>query len=418
MYTLKIAGKEVLSFGRNVENPQYPLTAKALSDLFTGGPTAAGISVSENNAMNLSAVYSAVRVISESIAVLPLQLFAKTDRGREMLPKHPLYKLVHDEPNSYQSSFTFRETKAAQQCLWGNAYSRIHRDKLLRPAELENYQPQDVTPHFDPKRRKIFYVINGRDIVEQANMLHIPALSTDGIAGKSPIQTARESIALGMAMEKFGARFFGSGANMDGVLEHPGKLSTTAFQKLKDDWTKNRSGLSNSHTTSILEEGMKYTRIGIPPEEAQFLTSRKFQVTEIARWFRLPPHLLADLERSNISNIEPLDIGFVKYSLMPWLKRWEHELNRKLLNEEDKGTMYFEFNVDAFLRGDIKTRTEWYSKMIAARVFNPNEVREMENWNAYEGGDKYENPNTSSPKEQAHQEQPEPEHKPNHDDNE
>lgn len=403
MFAIKIAGKEILSFGRNAENPQYPLTSKALVDLMGGGTTDAGVQVSENTSLTFSAVYSAVRVIAESLAVLPLQVFKSSDKGRDLLRNHPLYFRLHDEPNGYQSSFTWRETSAAHQCLWGNAYSFIHRDKLMRAQEFESIHPQRVAVNFDAAKRKIFYVIDGQHIVEQSNMLHIPALSLDGIKGKSPIQVARESIGLGLAMQKFGGRFFGSGANLSGVLEHPGKLGEVAHKHLKDTWQKQRAGIDNSHSTAILEEGMKYQRIGVPPEEAQFLTSRKFQVTEIARWFRLPPHLLADLERSNISNIEPLDIGFVKYSLAPWLKRWEQELNRKLLTEQEKREgVYFEFNVDGLLRGDIRTRAEWYSKMIAARVLSPNEVRRMENRNDYEGGDSFENPNTSSNKAKKH----------------
>src|SRR3972149_10694455 len=200
---------------------------------------------------------------------------------------------------------------------------------------------------FHATAQKIFYAINGTDIIEQSNMLHIPALSTDGIEGKSPVAIARESIGLGMSMQKVRARIFGKGANPDFILEHPGKLSEQAISNIKNSWATEAAGISNTHKPRVIEEGMKVTKLSIAPEEAQFLESRKFQITEIARWFRLPPHMIGDLSNSTFSNIEQQDIGFVKYSLSPWLKRWEQELNRKLLTELEKKNTFIEFNLDA-----------------------------------------------------------------------
>lgn len=394
MYSLRIFGKELLSFGRATISAPSDLTAKNMTALFSGISTDAGVNVNEESSLGFSAVYSAVRVISEAIATLPLQVYTKTEEGREMNSDHPLYYILHDQPNIYQTSYTYRETLSAHQCLWGNAYSFIERDGASRVVGLHPIHPSLVVPKFDDTKKKIFYVINNKEVIEQSNILHFPALSMDGIIGKSPIQVAKESIGLGMAAEKFGASFYGNGANMTGILKHPGKLTESSQNRLRNSWNKHE-GIGKAHGTAILEEGMTYERISIPPEQAQFLGTRKFQISEIARWFKLPPHLLGDMERTTFSNIESQDIAFIKYSLAPWLKRWEQELNKKLLTNAEKGNTYFEFNVEGFLRGDIKTRSEFYSKMITSRVLSPNEVRRMENLRDYDGGDSYDNPNTT-----------------------
>jgi HK97 family phage portal protein len=397
-YEFKIGGKSIFSFGRSVENANIPLTGTKILEIFGGTPTESGVSVNESTAMTLSSVYCAVRVITESIAQLPLQIFQKTENGRELLSEHPLYYKLHDQPNNFQTAFTFRETVATRQCLAGNGYAYISRDSLGNVLELIPFPvDMDIVPKYDSKRSTIFYVVNGRDIIEQANILHMPALSMDGIEGKSPVTLAKESFGLGIVQERFASRFFGKGANPDVILEHPAKLGAQAIDNIKKSWTKD-SGASNSFLPKVLEEGMKFTKLSIAPEEAQFLESRKFSKTEIATWFRLPPHMINDLSQSTFSNIEQQDIGFVKYSLAPWLKRWEQEHNRKLLTEQEKKDgVFIEFNLDGLLRGDTATRGEFYTKMIAARVFSPNEVRRMENRSDYEGGDKYENPNTTSP---------------------
>ena len=396
MFQIKIGKYPILSFGRANEN--ITLTGTKLLEIIGGGnDTDSGISVSESNSINFSAVYCATRVISESIAFLPLQIFRKTEKGRELLTMHSLYFKLHDQPNNFQTAFTFRETMATRQCLNGNAYAFISRDGSGNILEIIPFGLETkVEPKFDSKRSKIFYIINGKDILEQSNILHIPALSTDGIEGKSPVAIARESIGLGMSMQKFGARFFGKGANPDFILEHPGKLSEQAISNIKNSWATDAAGISNTHKPRVIEEGMKVTKLSISPEESQFLDSRRFQITEIARWFRLPPHMIGDLSNATFSNIEQQDIGFVKYSLSPWLKRWEQELNRKLLTEAEKKNTFIEFNLDGLLRGDTITRSNFYSQMIAARVLSPNEVRRKENMNDYDGGDKFENPNTSS----------------------
>lgn len=399
MFSIKIAGKELISFGRDASN--VSITGKEILKLLGGGAqTDAGISISEENSLTYSAVYAAVRCISESLAMLPLQIYQKTDKGREQLTDHRLSYAISNQPNNFQTSYQFRETLTTHQCLWGNAYAYIIRDRADRIVQLIPLHPSRVYPYFDEKLLRVFYVVDSKQIIEQSDMLHFPALSLDGIIGKSPIRLARENIGLSMATQKFGARFFGNGANPDVVMEHPGKLGDKAIEHLRSSWLNRHGGIEKSHNLAILEEGMKMNKLSIPPEESQFLQTRQFQVVEVARWFRVQPHMIADLSRSTFSNIEAQDIGFIKYTLLPWLKRWEQQLNMKLLTEDEKsGGAYWEFNQEALLRGDVKTRTEYYSKMRTIGAMNANEIRQKENMNLREdeGGNSYDNPNTSRP---------------------
>lgn len=397
---IKIFGKEILSVSRNAENPQYPLTSKTLAELFTGdSKTGSGINVTEEKALAISAVYNAVRIISETIAVLPLQKFRRTAKGKELMKDDPMYFMLHDQPNNYQDSFIWRETATGHQCLWGNHYSKIDRDPIGRIRQLLPYNPSkdSVEPVYDPKRNKIFYVINNDEVIDQANMLHFKSFSFDGVKGKSPIRIARESMGLAMALEQHAGQFFGSGAQMDVVIKHPQKLGDDAHKHLKDSFNSTHRA-SGKRTTAILEEGMSIDKLSVAPEEAQFLQSRKFSVTDVARWFRLPPHMLADLEKSSFSNIEQMDIGFVKYSMAPWLKRQEQEYTRKLLTEDERKDCFYEYNLDGLLRGDVKTRAYYYQTMRTIGALNANEIREMENRNHREdeGGNSFENPNTTA----------------------
>ncbi len=334
--------------------------------------------------------------------MIPLSLYQRTDNGRKTLFDDPLYYILHDEPNAYMDSFIWRELQMAYLLLWGNAYNYIERDGAGRIISLIPLKPEWIEPKLDGKRKKIYYVVdfgngNGAEVIEQTNILHFKGLSFDGVKGKSPVRIARESHGVALATQKFGAKFFGNGANLSGLITHPSKLSEPALNNLKKSWQKHE-GIDNAQSTPILEEGMKYEKIGIPPDEAQFLETRKFQVTEVARWFNLPTHKLNDLERATFSNMEQQDINFVKYSVMPWAKRMEMEMKRKLINESDKKTHYFEYNLEGLLRGDIKTRAYYYQTMRTIGVLNANEIRELENLNhrTDAGGDSYENPNTTA----------------------
>jgi len=349
--------------------------------------SASGINVNEKSAIGFTAVWSAVKILSEAVAGLPIQTFKQNGDSKELDRQNPIYSLLHSEPNPWMTSFVFHQAMMTNVLLYGNAFAVIHKDASETPKWLEIIPPDDVT--ISIKRQK-WYKIKGRDAkVPDRNMIHIPGLSYNGLLGKSPIMVCQESIGLGVAAEKFGATFFGNGANMTGVLEAPFAMTPDQQKNLANSWDKKNKGLDKSGGTAILEGGLKYTRIGIPPEQAQFILTRKFQVTEIARIFNLPPHLIGDLERSTNNNIEQQSIEFVQFSLMPWLRRFEQEYNRKLFKEIEKSTSFVQFNVQGLLRGDAKARAEYYSKLWNLGTLSDNEIRAFENLNPIEGGDKH-----------------------------
>ena len=276
--------------------------------------------------------------------------------------------------------------------LWGNAYAVIRRDENSNIQELILVHPSDVNVFRSEKDSRLYYTvsIDGRGYnVASKDMLHIPGLSFDGIKGYSPIAVMRESMGLGLAAQKFGARFFGNGANMDGVIEVAGTLSDTVYDRLRKSWDEKYHGISNSHKTAILEGGSTYKRIGIPPEEAQFLQTRQFQISEVGRMFGVQPHLLMDLDRATNNNIEHQGMEFVTFTLTPWVSRIEAELNRKLFTTEEKITKYVEFNLSGLLRGDSKSRSEYYKSMFSIGAMSPNRIRQLENESAYDGGDQH-----------------------------
>jgi HK97 family phage portal protein len=359
-------------------------------EFFGGGhKSKAGVVVTEETAMRLSVVYACTNILGESIASLPVSVYKSTGEGSEEATKHWVHWLLHYEPNAHMTSFTFRHTLQTHAALYGNAYARIIRNGGARPISLKILSPLDCRPYLDEVTDTLWYKHKGETIPAQ-DILHIPALSFDGILGKSPIRTAMDNIGLAMAAQEFGATFFGNGAHLGGVLQRPvgaPKLEGPATKAMLDSWNNNYSGPANNHKTALLQEGTEYHRIGIPPEEAQFIETRKFQVAEICRIFRIPPHMVQDLERSTNNNIEHQGIEFVVHTLRPWLKRWEEELNRKLFREDEKGKFYVKFNLDGLLRGDSKARGELYRTLFNTGAISPNEIRAMENMNAVEGGE-------------------------------
>lgn len=349
--------------------------------------SSSGIDVNKDTAISFTAVWSAVKLLSESIAGLPIQVFKREGDKKELDRENSNYNLLHSEPNPWMSSNAFHQAMAANVLLSGNAYATIHRDQTGDPKWLEIIDPQKVTVSI--KNLK-WYTIEGMDNkIPDRNMIHVMGLSFDGLIGKDVISICSESIGLGLAAEKFGAKFFGSGANMTGVLEYPLALSPDQRDNLSKSWDKKHAGLDNSGGTAVLEGGMKYNRIGIPPEQAQFILTRQFQVTEVARLWNIPPHMIGDLLRSTNNNIEQQSIEFVQYALMPWIKRFEQEYNRKLFRESDKGKYYVEFNVQGLLRGDAVARAEYYTKMWGIGNLSNNEIRGLENKNPVENGDKH-----------------------------
>ena len=375
-------------------------TAGSSYSFFMGG-SASGKQVNERTSMQMTAVYSCVRILSEAVASLPLNVFRYTGNGgKEKAFDHPLYRLLHDEPNPEMSSFIFRETLMTHLLLWGNAYAQIIRNGKGEVIALYPLMPDRMTVDRDGNGRLYYKYRKSNDdaptmesgVVNLApsDVLHVPGLGFDGLVGYSPIAMAKNAIGLAIAAEEYGSKFYANGAAPSGVLEHPGTLKDPA--RVRDSWNSTFGGSSNSHKVAVLEEGMKYTPISISPNEAQFLETRKFQINEIARIFRVPPHMVGDLEKSSFSNIEQQSLEFVKYTLDPWVVRWEQALYRTLLSEEEKKTLFFKFNVEGLLRGDYASRMNGYATARQNGWMSANDIRELEDLDripAELGGDLY-----------------------------
>ncbi|MCC8044872.1 MAG: phage portal protein [Clostridiales bacterium] len=355
--------------------------------------------VSERSAMQVAAVYACVRVLAEAVAQLPLHLYRYTGEGsKEKAADHPLYFLLHDEPNPEMSSFVFRETLMTHILLWGNAYAQIIRNGKGEVVALYPLMPNRMRVDRDEHGRLYYeYTLSDDDapqikktILKPSEVLHIPGLGYDGLVGYSPIAVAKNAVGLTIATEEYGAKFFANGATPGGILEYPGTVKDP--DKVREAWNKGFGGSSNSNKVAVLEEGMKYTPISINPDEAQFLDTRKFQIDEIARIFRVPPHLIGDLEHSTFSNIEQQSLEFVTYSLQPWLVRWEQGIHRVLLNENERKDYFVKFNVDGLLRGDYQSRMNGYATARQNGWMSANDIRELENLDRIpekDGGDLY-----------------------------
>ena len=367
--------------------------------MFRFGGSSSNKLVTERSSMQVAAVYACVRVLSEAVAQLPLHLYKYTgDGSKEKALDHPLYRLLHDEPNPEMSSFVYRETEMCHLLLWGNAYSQIIRNGKGEVVALYPLMPNRMTVSRDDKGRLYYeYTISDDDapqvkktILKPSEVLHIPGLGFDGLVGYSPIAVAKNAIGLSIATEEYGAKFFANGATPGGILEHPGVIKDP--DAVREAWNKGFGGSGNSSKVAVLEEGMKYTPISISPDEAQFLDTRKFQISEIARIFRVPPHMIGDLEHSTFSNIEQQSLEFVTYSLQPWLVRWEQGIHRALLSEDEKKDYFAKFNVDGLLRGDYQSRMNGYAVGIQNGFMSPNDVRTLENMDLIpdeRGGNRY-----------------------------
>ena len=381
-------------------------TAGSSYSFFLGG-TASGKYVTERSAMQMTAVYCCVRILSEAVASLPLQFYRYTDDGgKEKAVDHPLYFLLHDEPNPEMTSFIFRETLMTHLLLWGNAYSQIIRNGKGEVVALYPLMPDRMKVDRDEHGRLYYeYTVYDSDDVDGRkgtnkvgrtvrlqphDVLHIPGLRFDGLVGYSPIAMAKNAIGLAIATEEYGSKFFANGAAPSGVLEHPGTIKDPS--KVRESWQSTFGGSGNANKIAVLEEGMKYTPISISPEQAQFLETRKFQIDEIARIFRVPPHMIGDLEKSSFNNIEQQSLEFVKYTLDPWVSRWEQAMVRALLTPDEKKKYFFKFNVDGLLRGDYQSRMNGYATARQNGWMSANDIRELENLDripAEQGGDLY-----------------------------
>jgi HK97 family phage portal protein len=351
--------------------------------------------------MRTAAVYACVRVISEAIASLPLRLY-RFENGLVSEPDNALYDILHTSPNSEMTSFVFRETLMSHILLYGNGYAQILRDGLDRITALYPLLPNKMDVCRNPDNGQIFYTYwrdrdetrpqekSGGVALRKEEVLHIPGLSFDGLVGYSPIALAKNAIGMAIATEDYGASFFANGANPGGVLEHPSTLRDATA--LRETWEALYKGAKNSHRIAVLEEGLTFHAIGIPPEQAQFLETRKFQLNEIARVFRVPPHMIGDLEKSTFSNIEQQSMEFVKYTLDPWVVRLEQSMNQTLLSPSERKKYVIKFNLDGLLRGDYATRMNGYAIGRQNGWLSANDIRKLEDLNPIsveDGGDRY-----------------------------
>jgi len=362
------------------------------------GPTKAGTFVSERTAMQTAAVYACVRVISEAIASLPLHVYRYEDGGMRMDPQHHLYYLLHDAPNDEMTSFSFRETLMSHLLLYGNAYAQILRDGGGRVREIYPLLPNKMEVHRGADG-KLYYTYwrdydearpqekSGGITFKRDEILHIPGLSHDGISGYSPIDLARNAVGLAAATEEYGSSFFKNGANPGAILEYPGTLEEP--DKVRVIWEALYKGGGNGNRLAVLEDGMTFKQVALRPDQAQFLETRKFQINEIARIFRVPLHMIGDLDKSSFNNIEQQSMEFVKYTLDPWVVRWEQALRQSLVLPSERGSTVIKFNLDGLLRGDYATRMNGYATGIQNGFLSQNDVRRLENLNPIPNGDTY-----------------------------
>ena len=350
-----------------------------LSFLF--GDTTAGQTVNEKTSMQLTAVYACVRVLAESIAGLPVHIYRNNGKGKERVTDHPLCRILHDEPNPDMTSFVFREPMMSHLLLWGNAYAQILKARGGQVIGLFPLLPDKMKVDRDPKTKKLVYTYTKSDDqnpnfkgasqieLKQEQVLHIPGLSFDGLVGYSPIALAKNTVGMALACDEYGAKFFENGARPGGILKHPGVLKDPA--KVRENWQAVYGGAGNTGRVAVLEEGMEYQPLSLPPEEAQFLQTRKFQIE---------------------ANIEQQSLEFVKYTLNPWVIRWEQALQKALLSDKEKEEYFIRFNVDGLLRGDYASRMQGYSIGRQNGWLSVNDIRELEDMNPLpegEGGELY-----------------------------
>lgn len=350
---------------------------------------AAGVPVNAESSMRVAAVYGCVRVISETVGSLPLHIYRRTSSGKERADNHPLYRLLHDTPNEWQTAMEFREMMQAHLCLRGNAYAYINWVNDSQASELIPLSPDRVTVKQLPDMTREYHVRSdaGTRVFKAEDILHIRGLSSDGLVGRSVLEDAREAIGVAIATQEYANRFYANDATPSLVIKLQGKLSPEARKRLADTWQETFGGSRNARRTAVLEEGASIEPIAMTFDDAQFLETRKFQRSEIAGIFRVPPHMIGDLERATFGNIEHQSIEFVTHCIRPWLVRWEQALSKALFTAP--GLYFPEHNVEGLLRGDVKSRYEAYAVGRANGWLSANDIRSLENLNPIAGGDTY-----------------------------
>lgn len=361
---------------------------------FDFGAAASGKNVTEETAIQISTVYACVRVLAETIASLPLNVYESDGKvGSRIAENHPLEYLLHDAPNEEMTSFIWREQMMTQILLRGNSYSQIVRNGKTAIMSIYPLLSSNMTVDRDDSGALTYkYQMADENTItlSPAEVLHIPGMGFDGIMGYSPIALMKTTLGLTLAAEEYGSKVFGNGATPAGVLTHPNRLKDP--EKLRNAWNAAYGGSANAGKIAILEEGMKFERISMPNSEAQFLETRKFQVNEICRIYRVPPHMVGDLEHATFSNIEHQSISFAVHTIRPWLVRIEQSMNKALFSKNERGKYFVKFNMDGLMRGDYKSRMEGYAIARQNGWMSADDIRGLENLNpigAAKGGEEY-----------------------------
>jgi HK97 family phage portal protein len=347
----------------------------------------AGVVVSPATAKKLTAVGACIKVISETLGQISVDVYKKVEDGKVVYTEHPAQTLIKVDPNSYSTSSDFHEAMMRNVLIYGNSYALIHR-KGMTPTELEVIHPEVVNVKYNDKARKVYYEISG-NTYQSYEVIHIKGATVDGLIGVSPLREYADAIGLGIAEQTYASKHFANGATPQAVMTFPGKLTQEMVSRANKMWNSRFKGVGNSGKLAMLEQGQDIKTIANKPSESQLIESRRLTIEEIARIFRVPPHMIGDLMRSTNNNIEHQSLEFVKFTMIPWIKKFEQEYRKKLLKEAEKSTVFFRFNVESLMRGDTETRTNMYVHAIQNGWLNRNEVRQLEGWNKADGLDDF-----------------------------
>lgn len=348
-----------------------------------GSANLSGVPITERSALTLTAAFACINVIATDVSALPLRVYRRRKGGgRDEATDHPATPLLRWSPDGETTTMRARQAWMGHALGWGNGYQEIERDGAGRPAGLHRLDPSAIRPKRRKRDGRLYYELDSGGTLRPENVLHLAGLGYDGLSGYSPVRLARQAIGLGLAAETFGAALFGNGSTPRGVLEHPKSLTKEAAERLREGFERIHGGPYNAHRVAVLEEGMKWNPTSINPDDAQFLATRQFQVIEVARIYRVPPHKIGDYSQSHLANIEASNLDYLMTTLMPWCEAQEQEMNLKLLTAAERASGYYiEHALAAILRGDMRARAEFYTKLRDLGVLTPNLICEFENLN-------------------------------------
>jgi HK97 family phage portal protein len=385
MTLIRAVRATVQEFRNSVESPAVPLTSETLLEVIGPGKTSSGVGVNERSSLTVSSVFRAVNLIAGTAAGLPLQAYKKDGDNRVRVGDDSQAARLLEDPHPDMTPFEFWETAYGHVLLWGNAYLRKVRNGLGQIVELWLLHPGRVRAGRASDGAKVYEVDGGEYVWTDDEVLHIPGFGYDGVCGVSPVRLARQGLGLALAAEEFGARFFGSGSLMSGILQTEQRLDKTQADQLKAQWKAKVSGLGNAHDVAVLDSGAKFQQMSVPPGDAQFLESRQFQVTEVARWYGIPPHMLMQTEKSTSwgTGIEQQAIGFLTYGFRSWLTRFEQRITKML----KPGSVYARYTVEGLLAGDSAAQAAWITAMWNIGALSTNEARALKEQPPVKGGD-------------------------------